>query len=175
MNVAALAVLLAASVVRGQEAAPAFDAPGTESVWYGWQPLLGDAAAVGLVSLGLRGQSKAATLAGLGVFALASPMIHASHGSEWRAAVSLGLRVGLPLGGALLGLALDSNCGQEEEFCGLAGFALGGLAGTVTAVLLDDGVLSWEEKPLPRTFLRRLSPALALKGNQRFFALRGTF
>lgn len=145
---AALLVLLASTALHAEVTDP--EAPAAGYTWYGWQPLLGDAAA--------------------------SPMIHAAHGHEPRGIGSLALRVAAPLGGLLLGSAIathmDQNC-SHEDLCGLGGALLGGLVGTLTAIVLDDGVLSWDEKPTRPGFAQRLAPSVPSRETRVFWRSAG--
>ena len=178
----------AAAVVASVAAAPAAaisDAPEataqaqvrTERIWYGWQPLAGDLMAAGVFTLGAAGESGNVELAGAAIFPLAAPLIHLAHGHPLRALGSFGLRLAVPIGGFFLGASVqpmfDKNCAQEE-LCGLGGAIIGGRAGTLVAAVIDDGVLSWDEKPAA-SFVERIAPSVAVRGNSGLLALRGTF
>jgi hypothetical protein len=86
-------------------------------------------------------------LGGLGVYALGAPIIHVANGQPARGAASLGLRLLLPIPGAVVGGALGArgNCGGDDGFGCLGGVVGGGLlgafAGGVSAALIDDLVL----------------------------------
>lgn len=110
------------------------------ATWYGWQIMLADVASLVAASRGH----------GYGLI-LGGPAVHALNGQSKRAWRSLGLRVGLPFAGALLGygVALD-RCGQPNARCsGLEGMALVGLgvgAGWLTASLVDAIYLARKPK-----------------------------
>jgi hypothetical protein len=82
-------------------------------------------------------------VAALGGYFLAPPIIHGAHGRWGIAAGSLGLRVGLPVLGGLLGAAADDDC--RGEICVPVISALGITLGALGAVALDASLLSFEE------------------------------
>lgn len=110
---------------------------------YRWQLVVADLATFGL---GFATQSSAIPL--LGYFG-ASPMVHAMHGNHGRALGSLGLRIGLPTAGVLVGMAVAApRCARESQepqvdhefwpdFCGGEEMAVGLLGGIGAAYLID--------------------------------------
>jgi hypothetical protein len=162
--VAALALLLSASAARAQSAAemtgtarataeanPSASGPGSPSektIWYGWQTLTTDAAALTLLLSGAvvnesnNGTAEAFAYASAATFVFGGPVVHAAHENWGRAFGSLGLRVGAPIVGAFIGAALEDCSGGD--FCGLSGAAVGFTAGIGTAVALDAAVLARE-------------------------------
>lgn len=82
-------------------------------------------------------------LAAVGSYLLVPPIIHLAHGRPGIAAASFGLRLGVPLGGALFGVGASSGCG--DGYCRLAGAALGFVVGVVAASAIDAGALSNEK------------------------------
>jgi hypothetical protein len=95
--------------------------------WYGWQILLADAALIGGAMVA--GDEALDML--LPALALSGPTIHILNGHPGRAAGSLGMRVGLPIG---TGLLLSAGCTGWD--C-LATFAGGFLIGGATAEVID--------------------------------------
>jgi hypothetical protein len=129
----ALAVLPPAAA-RAEEAPPR---------WYGWEILLVDAAALGVMIAAGRADSDAVAWVGFGAYAAGGPLLHAIHGNGGRAATSGVLRVGLPL---TLGLLASAACdGDGEEFLGCLG-PVGGamLGGAAIALIVDYAILAYE-------------------------------
>ena len=146
--------------------------------WYGWQTLLTDAAALGLLVGAASSQSTATP--GLALYALGGPGVHAGHGHAGKALGSLALRVSLPVTVGYVGYAIDSaNCGESEWFCGLEGAAAGILVGTVAAITIDSAVLANEDavgatrKNASRRV--RFAPAVSVVPGRYSAGLVGTF
>lgn len=105
-------------------------APATRDRWYGWQPLLADGAAVGLIAIGVArvNADRSSTswfLGGIAVYALAAPSIHALHGRFGAAENDLALRLVLPIAGGLAGAFIGGVFGPQS--CeGTAGSNFGG-------------------------------------------------
>lgn len=110
--------------------------------WYGWRTGLVDAAAVGLMVAG--GFSDGAVVAaGVATYAFVPPVVHAVHRNGVGMMASLGLRIGAPISGALVG-ALAADCLTGEESCGLGHVISGFFVGMLTASIVDVVVLSRE-------------------------------
>lgn len=127
-------------------------APPSGRTWYGWQNLTADGAAVVFLvfAAGASGQGNdSLAWASLTTYALGGPIIHLAHGNPGTALGSVALRVGAPIGGAMLGCGAG---GGDGEFGCLGGAALGFLAGYVTAVAVDAGALAYEEHEAPRGY-----------------------
>lgn len=96
-------------------------------------------------------------LLALGNYVVTPMFIHAAHGEGTRVAASVGVRLGLPLLGGLLG-SLDRNAGCRQRYpdgdCDTEAMAVLGVAlGVLTAMIIDDGFLGRShriEKPQPR-------------------------
>lgn len=127
-----------------------------EEEWYGYQTLLVDAASLGLMIGGaaMAARSRSDTggyvaLTGAAGYVLGAPIVHWTHGRIGPGFGSLGLRVGMPLGGmfwgALIGAAMDSH---HNDSVG-AGAAIGFLGGMAGAILFDAALLAYE-KPSER-------------------------
>lgn len=131
--------------------------------WYGYQTLIVDAASGLLVAAGSTGKEDG-TLIALGVigYGLGSPLVHSFHGHGGKFWGSFGLRLGMPLGLALMG---TTAC-PHDDACPLAG-ALIGVAG---AVAIDAAVIAREDAPRP-TFV--IAPSVDSK--HAGIVLGGTF
>lgn len=127
-------------------AAPAPAPVTTEPVTvdYRWQIALTDLASIGLVFSG----TKPGPTIGALVYVLGGPVIHGSNDEGGRTALSLGMRLGLPLIGAVGGAKLISartSCAQDDIDCddgALAGAFLGFSLGVLSAMILDTALLA---------------------------------
>jgi hypothetical protein len=131
-----------------------------ETYWYGWQTLIADGTSlVVLPVLGGATQSEALLGMAVGGYFLAPPVIHAVHGRWGMTFASLGIRLGLPTVGVLLGAAADQDeCGGD--LCLPVGAAIGfiiGIGGAVTidAALLSDEKIDTEERDAAARAKRR--------------------
>lgn len=159
----------------GEQRQAAAPKPQTRTVWYGWQTLLTDAAAIS--SAFIRPEI------GIGTYALGGPIVHWAHGNTGRGFVSLGVRV-VPAG--LATLALYSNCRQpannekpDEGISCAEGPITMGLIVIATAIVIDAAVLAREEVPVEQTAISlgpvRMMPGFGTTGSQTTFSLSGTF
>jgi hypothetical protein len=156
-----LAVVLAALVAgaRAARAADADDGPSRqpETSWYGWQVMATDGAAIGAAVLGYmvgEGQRPSASgtanvlyASSFALYALGGPMVHWAHGNGRKGLTSLGLRAGVPLGGALLGFAIGSAvCDSEDDLipCPVGFAVMGTFTGMVAAAIVDAGGVAHE-------------------------------
>ena len=164
----------------GQVYAPA--KPETpQTTWYGWQTLIADGAAAGLLGLTLlSSDGNAANVLGtlsFGTYLLGGPIVHWSHGHGWTGFGSLAARVGLPLGGALVGVLIGAAaCGSsEDEFvpCPVAFGAVGLLAGMVAAPVVDATIIARE--PVTRPAGPPLQALLVPSGDGGKLVLAGRF
>jgi hypothetical protein len=156
---------MVATAAASSDGAHAAEAPAPteiETSWYGWQTLLSDAAAIGLWSVAAvvddaqygsasyrsyQAWSTALAASGFAVYALGAPAIHLAHGRADQAGESLIMRVGLPFGGALVGVLVGAGaCGRSDDEvpCPLITGVLGFAAGGVAAMVLDAVVLARE-------------------------------
>jgi len=123
-----------------------------QTTWYGWQTLLADGAAAGLVGLAiLSPDGNGANVLGTASFVtylVGGPIIHWAHGHGAKGWGSLGLRVGLPLGGTLAGFLVGKAvCGDSNgDFidCPVVYGALGLLGGMVAAPVVDATIVARE-------------------------------
>jgi hypothetical protein len=126
--------------------------------WYGWQTFAADgtvlALAAAAVPLGAHAPywpAEALGYTAAATYALGAPVVHLVQGQPLKAAGSLGLRVGLPLGVYAL-LRHDSwgHCpgkseGEDEQYCQpTLGLLFGVLAAGVAASAIDGALLAWK-------------------------------
>jgi len=119
----------------------------TVSHWYGWQTLATDGASLLLMVAAASasdapGSEEMAWLA-LGGYLGGGPIVHLAHGEPARALGSLALRGGLPILTGVVGSQLE-DCSPSSDFCGLGGAVLGGMAGILTAIVIDSALLGHE-------------------------------
>lgn len=141
------------------------------AVWYGWQTLITDGAAVLT--------TPAVPLLGVGAYVLGAPLVHALHGRGWTALGSLGLRVGAPVTGGFVAYAVQGKC--SGEFCAVWPL-LGAGVGVVSAMALDAAVLARkprepaDEKPARAATAPRITPSAAPRREGGFdVGLSGSF
>lgn len=134
--------------------------------WYGWETLICDGTAV----------VTAPFLIGIAGYVLCAPIVHLANGQPVKAAASIGVRLGAPLGLALAGGLIDAgaNNGRCEFGCGMGGAIIGGGIGIVSAVVLDAAVLA--RKDVKRTEKSAsLVPMGSARGDRVEVGLAGTF
>jgi hypothetical protein len=146
----ALVSFAASARADGPAAAPE---PAKAEVWYGWQTIVVDAAAMAMM-LGVASDIDPhgdVQKAGIATYALAPPLVHLAHGSVSKAGASFGIRVLGPIIGAAIGFGMGYALGAVstgEEVPGLlfgtVGLVLGGTFGYVGAVAVDSAVLARE-------------------------------
>jgi len=180
-----------ASARAGEADAPE-PRPTTQTSWYGWQTLLADAGVIALWSAAYAvdeakyGSSSPQSYdvgtnllvaSGVAVYFLGGPAIHWAHGHGRKGLGSLGLRVGLPLGGLIAGALLGSvACGSSDnEFvpCPVVIGALGFLGGAVAAPVVDAAVVARE--PVTEPTGSQLQAAFVPSGGGGTFVLAGRF
>jgi hypothetical protein len=130
---------------------------------YRAQLALADAAVVGVSLLGsLSANNNAVPTLVIGTYLLGSPAIHLAHDHGSRAVASLGLRLGLPLLGAMLGAGAAcggrSSCGTDAA---IAVPAIGAVAGVLAASAIDLVYLGREDT----IAAPRLSPTVSADGH----------
>jgi len=83
---------------------------------------------------------------GSATYLLGSPIVHGLHRNGGRAAGSLGMRVGFPLLGGLIGATLfrSRSGGDTGAIEGLVAFGVGGAIGLVPPIAIDALVLARE-------------------------------
>jgi hypothetical protein len=159
-------------------AIPAAQVDQTETVWYGYQNLGADGAAL-VLALGagaMQENGEVLAWAAFGTYALGSPVIHyLNGGGPGRSLGSVAMRLGLPVAGGFIGMAAVS-CDHEGEDCGwdeLGGLLIGGTIGVGAAVFIDDFVLAQKERHVVRPMW---APTVAPSaGGGMTFGIAGTF
>jgi hypothetical protein len=146
---------------------------------YGLQIVLADVlwvaatSAIGEVTEDGGGEGALSVL-GLGFYAT-GPAVHLAHGNKSGALKSLGARALLPVGGALVGMAL---AGEDDDFDALGGMLLGFTAGGLTALILDWTVFSKKETTTYTSgfALRKgLRPGVKIQRDGLALSLAGSF
>lgn len=115
--------------------------------WYGWQTILADVGAFGVMALGGGLERPFVSFLGLAGYVVASPIVHLVHGNSW-AIGSLLLRVAGPalvLGGIAVTFAGcpffgNGECNGGSQAAG-AFMAIGGL-GLIVATPIIDAILA---------------------------------
>ena len=134
-----------APTVAGQQHPTVTPAPSLPR-WYGWESLTTDGAALLLAAVAVRSDNAPLLgLSSLALYGLGGPIIHLTRDNGWHALGSLLLRGGLPVVAGAAGAALERcDADDDEDLCGVSGAFLGGLAGVVSAMVIDSAVLGWE-------------------------------
>jgi hypothetical protein len=170
--------------------AQAWDEPAprtkTKKIWYGWQTLIVDGVATGLVVTAFATKSPEFGWAGAGVYVLASPVVHWAHSNTWQGFASLGMRVLFPpavlfvtlvgFGIATLGYGtgsreVDTAIGITAGSIAMAGPVIAdaaGLAYETVEVKTDTWIPGSAASRRPATFRPRLmiaGPGLIIGGD----------
>ncbi len=140
---------------------------GPHRKWYGWQTLTIDGASFGLLLAGAGadsggGRSNDLTstllLASLLGYGFGPGVVHFMHKNTGRGFASFGLRLGMPIAGAIIGAAAASGC--NRFLCEADGAGVGLLAGIGGAIAIDAALLAYEDQRPERSSLGSLSPLL---------------
>ena len=129
--------------------APRFDpvAVRGQRHWYGWQVLLVDLGALAFSGAALGSGSTALTYVAGGIQLFGPPIVHWSHGRVGAGFGSMGIRVALPLLGALVGYS-NAKCtrGYSLEDCSpqVIATVIGLGIGQIVASIVDIASLSYE-------------------------------
>ncbi len=121
----------------------------TRTIDYHWMTVVTDVSAAGLILMALPMQSGTPAGLGMGTYALGAPIVHWAHGNVGRGFASLGLRLGAPFAGGVVGAAVACHSsGSDHDVSGLgdgyrcaSGIALGSLLGLGAGLVIDHGVL----------------------------------
>jgi len=125
------------------------DARAEHGYWY--QTLIADAAATGVMLVGLERGNTRTIGVGLTMFALGGPIIHALHGHGRRALLSLSARVAAPLAlGLAGGYAFAATTEENSGEAGVLGFAAGCALAVSGAIVLDAVWLTHGTRASPR-------------------------
>jgi hypothetical protein len=150
---------------------PAEARPGPAKRWYGLPILIADGAAYILLATAISNEkSKTVTVPlSLPVYGLSGPVTHAANGHWGRAGISLLMRAGLPLAGAMLGA---SGCTRDSGDCasGIISLAVVGMA---AASVIDVAALAWE--PVETSTAASLRLSVAMGGDATWLGAGGSF
>jgi hypothetical protein len=164
--------------------------PEPKGAFYGYSILMTDLVALGVGALAVAtisssfpsslGSAGGVLLVGSGLtYVLGGPIVHATHHKTRTAFGSFGLRLGLPVGGALVGamVGVGSTQGCSVDSCGAGGIVEGGLVGfalgVVTASAIDIGVLAYEDVPKSTSPRFALVPAIDPKKGSASLIVQG--
>ena len=125
---------------------------------------------------------------GASVYAVGPGVVHLAHGQGWRAAASIGMRVGFPAIGVGTAVAIANSCGThvndtgetESDFgCPFGGVIIGGaiaVLGIATAVIIDDAMLGKvEPKPEQRRSTWGIAPLVSPRRSAMGVSVIGSF
>lgn len=146
VSVAVVALLLVTAAARADSPPPP-EEPFVES--YRNTTLAMDGVGMGLTALGLGGNVEVLALIGLPLYLVGPPLMHVSNGRPRRAVASVGMRVGLPLLGLVIGDSIPRDCGDTGD-CNTSpssGVLIGVGAGLVVASALDAIFLAEGDAP----------------------------
>jgi hypothetical protein len=152
------------------------NAPTTRTVHYGYQTFIADALWIGgsMVLAKADDGGGGGELIALGYYG-GGPAVHLLHHNRSAAAKSLGLRVLLPVAGAVAGLVLSGDRGDdgfEAMYDAMIGFA----AGAVTAMVVDWTVLSKQSVDVPHVgTLSALRPGMKIGKDSATVSVAGSF
>jgi hypothetical protein len=140
---------------------------------YGRYTLISDLGSLGIVASGAAFSEHAEWFVGAGLttYALGGPIVHLVHRQYARSAASLGVRVGLPLAGLLLGDGIQqlTSGGDPHPWEAWDGppspwWLLGTIGGLVGASLIDAKILAGGYYPKPRASATWAPTASASRG-----------
>jgi hypothetical protein len=129
-----------------------------QRIWYGWQTALADTGWVVLFlsanSISSQTQSRGEGQALVGLAAIdylgGAPAIHWAHGHVGRGFASMGLRLGSPMLGAMLGIAAAATSARSGNGqAALDDIGLGVLLGIVATPIVDLAFLAFDDPPSP--------------------------
>ena len=160
----------------------------TEREWYGWASLLVDAAALGIFIGGWAADDGKIVGAGYLGYIFGSPVVHFAHGNVGKGFGAFGMRVGIPLGGFLVGGLFGYGFGGGADGDGkfknlgsssngpVVGATIGGAIGVIAASAIDAGLMAYT-KPRPRETASTVTlvPKLDLRPGHTAVGVGGTF
>lgn len=147
--------------------------------WYGWQTLAVDGASLSAVLVGAALDRRdsgpdggVVTALGLLGYELAPGIVHFVHRNPGRGFASFGVRLGMPLAGAVLGASLASNC--DGYNCEEDGAAVGLLLGMAGAIAIDASVFAYDDRrPQATRATPRVVPLASLQPGRAWLGLGG--
>lgn len=122
---------------RSRSTSPAFNPVAIRGrrIWYGWHTLLVDAAAITVSAIGISTANETAYWIGGGLQIIGAPIVHWTHGQVGTGFADLGLRILLPLTGALIAWAPNQSA---------TALTIGAAVGQVAAIIIDASALAFE-------------------------------
>ncbi len=160
-----LAVLAICAVTVPARAAET-SAESAPRTWYGYQGLFADGGAIA------GGIATGGTLF-VPAYLLGAPVVHAIHGRTRRGLLDLGLRLGMPLAGAIV-LGGSEYLVTRNRGVPLRTFSLIGAAGgAVAAMALDATVLAWDDPSASKKSAFTISPSVRFFGKEKTLGLVG--
>jgi len=159
---------------------------GSRRKWYGWQTLAADGTSLAALTVAVvlsnraaRGSDQKGVSAnatglvwfGLLGYELGPGVIHFVHKNPGRGFASMGVRLGLPLAGAIVGAAAASSCSGFA--CEEGGAGLGIALGMAGAIALDAAVFAYEDPQKPNPHGLALAPLLSLTPRQAWVGFGG--
>jgi len=163
-----------------------------ETSWYGWQTMASDGTAIALWATAAylddakytsgsfqtyKTLSNVAVVAGLGIYALGAPLVHARRGHTDKFAGSLLVRLAMPAAGLLAGwLGAAATCGpdiEDEVPCPVVGAVLGTAAGGLAAMIVDAAFIARE--PVASDGGSSVQPLIMPTNGGAAFSLAGRF
>jgi hypothetical protein len=117
-------------------------------IWYGWETLLGGAAAYILPLAVLKSQPQVGLVMGASFSPLTTLTMHMIHGDDVKGYVSFGVSYAMIAGGGALGAKL--TCGPHgKDGCTARGVFNGMILGGLAAIVLDAAALAWGGPAVP--------------------------
>ena len=160
-----------------EDAYDAEEAAAPRSRWYGWQTLASDGVSLTALVVGA-GMSSGrddfgSELAWFGVvgYVVAPGIVHFTHRNPGRGFGSFGLRLGMPLAGAFIGLAMASGC--DRNLCEASGAGAGILLGIGAAVAIDAAVFAYDDRKRARSRGTGLVPLVSVSRRQAWIGVGG--
>ena len=167
-------------------APPPYAGPPLEREWYGWQGLVFDAAAIGIFVGGWAVDDGTIVGAGWFTYVLGAPITHWAHGNVGRGFGDIGMRVGIPVAGFLVGglFGFGAGVGGNGKFKDLGphsngpvvGAVVGGAIATVAMSALDAFVFAYTKpRPAEQASWLTWQPTLDLRPGRGTAGVGGTF
>jgi hypothetical protein len=144
-----------------------------QKVWYGWQTLITDGAALAVLTAANTSAQQGNSAEGIAAlagatFLLGGPIVHWANGQTGRGFASLGIRAGTPVAGFLI---LADGIENRSVFRAGLGVSLL-IAWIPGAIAIDAAVLARKEVPASRV---SVAPLVAPTRGGGTFGLGGTF
>lgn len=144
--------------------------------WYGWQTLTADALSVLVLAAASGVDTKDDSLlwAGLLSYELSPGILHFVHRNPGRAFASFGLRLGMPVAGAVLGAAMSARSKCDDAHCREDVAAVGLWVGMAGAMALDAAVFAYESPQRGRhASAPKLAPVIHISAQHSWLGVAG--